>query len=262
MNENFDGKQMAENEEVQSRLREIDEAIAKYNELMKQSEAREKSVDAKEKEIEAAASSALKKKMIAMVLITLCALVTFISSTLAYFTASTGSSGNVIATGGAGFEFVDLVYPPGSTEGIPVEEVVGTFFALPGDDFKRSVSAVNRGGTSVYVRAKVKCDITLKEKYAEFSDSIDESVVLYDVGDSWLTRDTFDGYYYYETTLARGVTTPDFISNISFSDDMGNMYKGATVSVKVVFEIVQAEGNGETVFDAVGWPASEEGGNA
>ena len=41
---------------------------------------------------------------------------------------------------------------------------------------------------------------------------------------------------------------------------MGNIYKGATVKIHVRFEIVQANGNGNTVFEATGWPVvGEEG---
>ena len=41
---------------------------------------------------------------------------------------------------------------------------------------------------------------------------------------------------------------------------MGNIYKDSKISVKVLLEVVQSNGNGATVFDAVGWTSATEGG--
>ena len=243
--------------DTESKIREIDAVIAKYSAMLEESKAKEKAT-------ESIISTSFRKKMLVMATVMCFAVVTFISSSFASFTATSSSHGNVITSGGAGFDVVDLIFPSGSTEGVvpPGEGSTATFAAYPGETIQRSVSAVNRGGVSVYVRAKIDCTITLKDKYAHRSDEIDTSLLSYTVTDSWLTRDTFDGYYYYSSTLPKGAKSPEFLQAISFSDDMANIYKGATVEVSVVFEIVQAEGNGETVFDAEGWPVAEEGGNA
>ena len=42
---------------------------------------------------------------------------------------------------------------------------------------------------------------------------------------------------------------------------MGNLYKDSKINLKVRIEVVQASSNGESVFDAVGWP-SENGGDS
>ena len=83
-------------------------------------------------------------------------------------------------------------------------------------------------------------------------------MILHIDEENWLTRDTFDGYYYYKLIVYRGETTSELFEKVSFSKDMGNIYKDATVVVKVTFEIVQANGNGDNVLEATGW--SEGGG--
>ena len=54
------------------------------------------------------------------------------------------------------------------------------------------------------------------------------------------------------------------LSSVTFSKQMGNLYKDSRISVTVNMEIVQSNNNGATVFDATGWPVQaptlEEGG--
>ena len=257
MNENSEKKDLFEDKELdaETKIRIIDSVIAKYSEKISESASRAAIV-------ETAVSASFKKKIIVMVTAVCVAFVTFISSTFAYFSATIGSQGNMIQTGNTDFEYVDLVYPPDAPDGVPSESVSETFSAFPGETIKRTVGAVNRGGVTVYVRAKIDTDITLKDEYSEYSDIIDTSLIVYDINDdSWVTRDVFDGYYYYIYELPRGAKSPDFLNGIMFSDNMGNIYKGATVKFKLTFEAVQATENGETVFDAIGWPMAEEGGN-
>ena len=240
--------------DIDSKIREIEQALAKYEEKSREADARLSAVDA-------AATTSFKRKIAAIVSVVVAASVTFVSTTLAYYTATSTSHGNVIATGDFEMEYVDLVYPSFAPEGVPSTDLTEGVEAYPGEEIKKSVSAVNRSGMDVYVRVRIDSAITLKDKYAHRSDEIDLSVIEYNIDrDNWLTRDEFDGYYYYKTALPRKTTTPEFLKGVGFSKNMDNFYKGATISVKVTFEIVQATDNGETVFDAVGWPGDTEGG--
>lgn len=242
--------------DVEKKISDIEELIKKYDDKLKQNEIN--ATLAKK-----TADSALKKKLFTMAAAMFMIVATFISSTLAYFTATADSDGNVIATGGADIEFVDLIYPSDNPDGTPSEGTFPTLLASPGDTIKKSMKAVNRGKLSVFVRAKIDCEITLKDKYAYRQDEVDTSLVLYDIDNTvWLTRDAPDGYYYFKDVLDGGEETPDFISSLGFSNDIGNIYKGATIKVKVVFEIVQANGNGATVFDATGWTSGTQGGES
>ncbi len=242
--------------DVEKKISDIEELIKKYDDKLKQNE------------INAAlakktANAALRKKIFTMAAVMLVIVATFISSTLAYFTATTASVGNVIATGDANAEIVHLVYPSDDPSGTPNEGTFPVLLASPGETVKKSMKAINRGNLSLYVRASIDCEITLKDKYAHRQDEIDTSLVLCGINDKdWLVRDTFDGYYYFKDKLTSGKETSDFIDSLGFSNDMGNIYKGATVKLTVLFEIVQANGNGETVFDASGWPIGARGGNS
>ena len=243
--------------DIDEKIKELSRAISKYNE----------DIAAKEAALsvtESIAVDSFKKRIVAMVLAMVVMIAGLAGSSLAYFTVNVGSSGNIIATSTAEFEQVDLVYPAGLPEGIPTESLSSPLSAFPGEQVRRSISAVNTGELSLYVRAKVETFITLSDRYADRAGEINTALVIYDISDTyWKTRDEFDGYYYFNSALAAGAKTPDFINSIIFSNDMDNIYKGATVKVKVTFEIVQANENGATVFDAVGWPdISEVGGDS
>jgi hypothetical protein len=186
-----------------------------------------------------------------------------VSTSLAYFTAGLVAEGNIIGTGSIEYEVIDLYYTADSPEGMPpVDNVIEVAGIFPGETVLRSVSAANRGATPLYVRARIDCDITLAEGYKHLSGEIDKSLITYGInGDAWMRAATDDGYYYYTAPLSKGATTPSFIDRVSFSKAMGNMYKDAVIKVRVTIEMVQANDNGATVFDAIGWPAAEQGGS-
>ena len=255
MNESFDEKKPLGEMSIEEQIKEIDRVL-----MRAEAELKEKESVAFKKEL--AMSVAIKQKIIAIALTMTCAVCTFAASSFAYFTATTSSKSNTITTGKSDFHFIDLVYPSGSTEGIPNEGVIEHLNVMPGDSVGRDMHAVNKAGFSVYVRACVDVSITLKDKYSEHSGKIDLSHVKVNINDyHWVTRDEFDGYYYYDGILGKGEVTEDLLHDVHFDDDMGNIYKGATVKIHVRFEIVQANGNGNTVFEATGWPADGEEGD-
>ena len=239
------------------KIAEIDKAIEKVTRNLRLSE--EKSAACGE----AVVSDSIQKKVIAIVLVMALSVIAFVSTSYAYFTATVSSLSNTIESSKADFEFVDLVYPSDSPNGTPSEGVVESFSVFPGESVRRDVSAVNSGTLTVYVRARVDFEIALSNRYVDRADEIDLSLIILDVNSEyWKTRDSFDGYYYYLEALSHGESTPDFVNGITFSPDMGNMYKGSKIKVKVTFEVVQASGNGTDVFSATGWTGSLEGGDA
>lgn len=249
----------AETSDVDSKIKEIDAVIEKISEQLRQNDEKESRL----KKAEAVLSSSVKRKILSIASVMLIAVFAFASSTFAYFTATADSNSNVIkSASGTEFDVVDLVYPQGSLNGIPVESVTDKLMAFPGESVLRDITAVNRSQISIYVRAKISPVITLDARYADKADLIDPSLISYGIDENyWVTRDTFDGYYYYISPLASGEQTTAIIDSVNFSEDMGNMYKGSTVSVKAVFEIVQSNGNGTSVLDAGGWPLDIEGGD-
>ena len=62
-----------------------------------------------------------------------------------------------------------------------------------------------------------------------------------------------DGYYYYRTTLRRGMEAEPLFTTVKFSEKMGNLYKDSTIKFKVRMEVVSTNGNGTDPIDALGW---------
>ena len=197
-----------------------------------------------------------KNKLITSLIAMAAVVTSFVCGTLAYFTDTVSSSDNsiIISTGRASAELLDVTLPYGSSE--PVSgEAIGIF---PGYVISKTVTVKNTGAYPLWVRVRISYDITLDERYADMQGSIDKSLVSLNVNtESWTLR---DGYYYYSRPLPFGETSPELMTAVSFSSDMGNMYKDSTVTFDIVMEVVQSNNNGTSVFDAVGWTQSEEGG--
>ena len=234
-------------EDVKKTIADIDEALLRLSEKMASSApvAVVKHDDN---------SLAAQKKMLVSAVLILVAMICMVFSSFAYFTASQTTSGNVIATGYASVNFVNLDFSSGGSSGTELNPI--SF--MPGYTQPMKIYAVNDGDVSLYLRARIETVITLDEKFASLTESIDTSLVIFDIDENfWLER---DGYYYYSAPLLSGETSPEIFNEILFSTSMGNMYKDSTVKVKIVFEMVQANGNGTNVFEAVGWSTDGEGG--
>ena len=226
---------------------EIDAALARISTRLD-----ELSADAPK---ESVISTSAKGKMIVSAVLMMVAVVAMVFSTLAYYTAFVYSSGNVIATGKTEVEFVDLNAPTaGGSAGTELDPI--SF--MPGHLETRKIYAKNSGNMPLYVRVKAETAITLAERYAAHSDEIDVSLVKFVLkGSAWELR---DGYYYYVLPLCAGESTPELFDHIEFDESMGNIYKDSIIRIRIVFEIVQATNNGDTVFEAVGWATETEGG--
>ena len=201
-------------------------------------------------------STSSQKKMFVSAFLVLIAMISMVVSSLAYFTTSQHSSGNMIATGSVSVDFVDLDYSSsgGGSSGTELDPIP----FMPGYSREQKVYAVNNGGISIYLRAKIETEITLDAKYASYSDEIDTSLVVFDIDENFWTLK--DGYYYYSVPLLSGETSPELFTEILFSPAMGNIYKDSTIKIKLIFEMVQANGNGGNVFEAVGWLSESQGG--
>ena len=234
-----------EHKDVTVDLAELDATIARLRERMESSKSVPANIDA--------VSIATKGKMIAATVFMLISMCVLVLSSYAWFTASTASDRNIIQAGTAGVEFADLSLPGGSagTELDPIH-------VLPGYRESYSIYANNVGGVAVYVRAKVVSTIVLEERYASRSNEIDTSLVMFDINESEWTKD--GDYYYLMTPLRGGKTSSELFSEIKFSEAMGNIYKGSTIYVNIVFEVVQATNNGANALEAVGWKTDAEGG--
>ena len=232
---------------------ELDEAIERLNSEISRMNERleERSAHSAKSDL---ASQCLKSKIIITMVATGLLLISLAVCTYAYFVATTTSGGNIISTGYADVTLYDVT----DSAYLPDPGVRDAISIFPGTVVSKTVYAKNNGAYPVYIRAKIEDTITLAAKYAEHQDEIDLSLVTYDLDlDNWTKH---NGYYYYNTPIVHGESTTLLLSQVKFSEEIGNIYKDSTIVVKVTLEAVQSNNNGATVFDAVGWTSTGEGG--
>ena len=237
------------NAELDAAIARLDDTIAKMSERLEQNAASSTKF--------ASTSLGIRKKMIATLVAASVFLLSLTLCTYAYFTSSAILGGNQIASGYANVTLYNVT----DTSSLPDSGIGGDSSAipiLPGYRVEKDVYAKNSGGVPVYIRARINSVITLNERYSEYQDQIDMSLVIFDIDyENWTE---LDGYYYYNTALGALDSTTNLLSAITFSESMGNIYKDSTIKVTILLETVQANGNGASVFDASGWTSAEEGG--
>jgi hypothetical protein len=202
-----------------------------------------------------AISRATKGKLLFAIISIFIITFTTIFTTFAWFTKTVNSETNTITSGVIKIDFVNA--PPVGESGSSGTEL-DPIRILPGYIVNRDVYVNNKGTMPLYVRLKTEIAITLLDKYSQYSNSVDPSIVIFNIADtSWQKK---DGYYYYSSPLLAGQSTPKIFSEIKFSETMSNIYKGSMIKIKFIFEIVQSNNNGENVFEAEGWATDTEGG--
>lgn len=202
--------------------------------------------------------TATKKKIVATCVVMILTVLTFVGSTLAYFTDNTDSRYNKIATGGAAVALLDTTYPFGSdvaiTPGTPIK-------IFPGYEIKKTVTARNDGDIPMYVRIKLTPEITLASNARGREAEIDTSLLSYDIDEASWTLHT-DGYYYYNTALSAGKEASPLMTKVKFSEAMGNLYKDSTIKFTVRIQVVQSIGNAASPIEAKNWAAPSLKGGA
>ena len=195
-----------------------------------------------------------KFKFIAIVVLLIINLISFVPMTIAFFSDNISAPGNQIVTGTAE---VGLVESSVSSSDSNIVLPDGSLRIMPGMTANKSVAVKNTGTLSLYVRVKVAPKIVLAEKYTARENEIDYSLIAFDFDqENWLYQ---DGYYYYSVALNKGQSASDLFTQITFSNQMGNIYKDGKMYVTVRIEVVQASNNGENVLSAKGWATAEGG---
>ena len=176
----------------------------------------------------------MKKKWIAL---TAC-LAIFLSlhsgKSLAYYTTDVVAS-NIITSGSVAVKIH--------------ESDVGSWQILPGDTVDKSVCFENIGTAPLYLRVQLV-------KSVENSMLSAEACIDIDLNDKYWTF--HNGYYYYNYVLNPGEITGDLFTQIYFDGKLiDNTYIGKALTVDITVFAVQSDNNGDTVWDAVGWPDKE-----
>ena len=183
-----------------------------------------------------------KKKTFSLAVILIC-LSVLGSGTLAYFTDST-TAHNVITTGNIDIELIET-----KADGTTFTDVIGV---MPGMEVSKIVRVSNEGANDAWVRVAVQKEITLADKTK--GDAETYLNIAYNTT-YWTYQN--DGYYYYNKALTPDEVTTPLFEKVLFDTSMGNEYQNSTAQVYVYAQATQVDNNGETVFEAQGWPQAE-----
>ena len=190
------------------------------------------------------------KKIFAISVIAIC--VSLLASvTTAYFTDQ-GTARNIITAGAVGITVVEQQKTAEGLVEYPKEKIV----VMPGTKVSKIVS-VRADEASAYVRARY--EIIIFDAEGEDME-LDEQTITSIVGidpdkEHWTEK---SGWWYFHKALVGGEATEPLFTEVVFSGpEMTNEYQGCTVEIHIITEAVQAANNGNTVWEAEGWP--EEG---
>lgn len=180
-----------------------------------------------------------KSKIIICVISIFVILVTLSLQETNAFYATKGIARNVVTTGDISMwikEMQDGKPYPDTTIEVKAKSVVN-----------KEVSIVNSGENSFWVRVKLVKDS--EEKGADPS-----SVMTLDINDKDWTYVEEDGFYYYNKEVQPGTETAKLFTNVTFADEIDLKFMEKEVSLAIDAYAVQSIHNGNTPFEAKGWP--------
>ena len=185
------------------------------------------------------------KRKIFFVSICVCLAAILAAGTLAFF-ADYDTAYNVITTGMIDIALHETTIDDQGKE-IPFPQECISDIA-PGMKVAKKVWVENLGTENAYVRIKVEKKLT--------PNTLDAKYILLDGLNT--TDWTAEGdYYYYNTPVKPEEVTTLLFDSVRFDEFTPNEYRNSKVEVIVKAEAVQEKNNGETVFDATGWPSAE-----
>ena len=153
---------------------------------------------------------------------------------------------NVITTGK-----IDIaIEERGSASGSYADPIA----VLPGVTVDKAAALCNVETVQpAYVRARVDVEIRdIVNWPVSVTPEELASILVLPRGSGWVEK---DGWLYYEKALRPGQTTEDLFSSVTFAAEMPNKFQNCTAAITVTAQAVQVKNNGESVFEALGWPA-------
>ena len=189
----------------------------------------------------------MKKKILYFALVILC-LSIISGGTLAYFTAS-DTARNVITSGAVEINVVEQQLVNGTLQPYPNQPIP----VMPATTVSKIVSV-----RSTEQAAWVRMNYTLTVYDADGiameipADELAEVIVIAPDATNWTQK---DGWWYCSTAVASGETTEPLFEEVVFSGPyMDNKYQNCKVVIDVNAQAVQKANNGDTVWEALGWP--------
>ena len=188
----------------------------------------------------------MKRKILLVSALVICMAVS-ITGTLAYYQAETQAH-NVITTGSVDIRLQEWA---DEEKTVPFKDPDGI---MPGTSVTKIAEVKNTGKSDAWVRVRINTTVTRKISDNE-SVLLDASGIGLDLDETnWVKSG--DNSYYYQKVLAPGETTEPLLRSVRFDQTMGNDYAGVQVDVCLKAEAVQSANNGQTVFEAAGWPSA------
>lgn len=185
----------------------------------------------------------MKKRMIVIAILAIC-LAVAAYGTVAYFTHEETVT-NVIVAG----NIKVALHQWQLTDEGEREVFEGPLNVLPGTAVSKIVEVENTGNNPAWIRISVEKAIELAEG---MSGAVDTSLISFAVDtEHWTER---DGFYYYNLPLQAGETTAPLFTQVVFDGNMDNRYQNSTAVLTILVQATQVAHNGETVWDAAGWP--------
>lgn len=166
-------------------------------------------------------------------------------ATIAYFTTQ-GTASNVITAGN-----VVLKLHEESANGVAAPHN-GLNGLMPGDSAEKTVFVENVGDNAFYTR--IKLHKTVRPGAGIIYELSPDKIHLNIDTENWKLG--ADGWYYYQSALGKSGRTQPLFTSVLFEAGMGNDYMNAVVNINVIVQAVQSANNGDTVWQASGWPSA------
>lgn len=192
----------------------------------------------------------MKKRILAISVVMIC-LSVLASVTLAYYTDSAVAR-NVITSGGIDIEIVEQQLVDNQLQPYPKDKPIQV---MPSATVSKIVSVKNLQQPA-WIRANYTLTIyDANDKVMEIPAQELEKVVIIEPNSTGWTEK--DGWWYCNAAAGTGEMTAPLFAEVAFSGPyMDNQYQGCTLVIDVNAQAVQKANNGDTVMEALGWPAN------
>ena len=192
----------------------------------------------------------MRKRNILLTILLVLLVLTAVSSVLTFRTR-TGQVTNRISYGN-----VELTLIENTLEsGVEIPFTQDTPVRMMGGDYSRIVRVKNTGAHPVYVRVALR--LTAVDKDGQ-ETTLPADFYSFDINNNdWIESDGW--YYYNHAALTANEETNTLMTKIMFDHTKLNAVSGYQLTLHIQAEGVQSENNGETVWQAEGWPADEGG---
>lgn len=189
----------------------------------------------------------MKKKILYIAAIIIC-LSIITSGTLAYFTTE-DTARNVITAGGIEVRVIEQQLVNGTLQAYPSQPIP----VMPASVVSKVVS-VRSEQQAAWIRAKYT--LTVRNSAGQImeipAEELETVILISPDTKNWSEK---DGWWYYKNPLESGETSKPLFEEVTFSGPkMDNKYQQCTVTVDIITQAVQKSNNGETVWEAKGWP--------